>query len=273
MNTLNINATFMLLTDKHQFTQRIKIDHTGCYVAKYKDLTLKSVFQPIFCRAGTIIGMEALVRLYDQNNQPIPPNLFFQNEDIPLSDQLNVDRLSRVVHIRNFSMSAYRERLLFLNFLPISSERLAAEGLQSSLLMSRLKALQIDCRRVVVELVELTAFSPRTLASAARHLSDADFLIAIDDFGCKESNPERVASVSPNILKFDRQLLLDYIAGNQAPLIDGIALAKENNAKTVIEGIETEEQLTLMRSLGFDFYQGFHLAMPMMLEPRLKQVV
>ncbi|MCL9776611.1 EAL domain-containing protein [Vibrio methylphosphonaticus] len=263
----------MLLTDKHQFTQRIKIDHTGCYVATYKDLILKSVFQPIFCQAGKIIGMEALVRLYGQDNQPIPPNLFFQNKEVPLSDQLNVDRLSRVIHIRNFSMSEYRERLLFLNFLPISSERLAAEGLQSSLLMSRLKALQIDCKRVVVELVELTAFSPKTLASATKHLSEAEFLIAIDDFGCKESNPERVASIRPNILKFDRQLLLDYIAGKQAPLIDGIALAKENGAKTVIEGIETDEQLAKMRSLDFDFYQGFHLAVPTTLEPRLRQVV
>ncbi|MFA0440296.1 hypothetical protein BCU70_19220 [Vibrio sp. 10N.286.49.C2] len=263
----------MLLKDKHQFTQCIKIDDSGCYIAMYKNYVMKSVFQPIFCSSGRIIGLEALVRLFDNHGHAIPPNLFFQNENIPLSDQLNVDRLSRVIHIRNFSMSSYRERLLFLNFLPISSERLAAEGLHSSLLMSRLKALQIDCKRVVVELVELTSFSPKTLASAARHLSDASFLIAIDDFGCKESNPERVASIRPNILKFDRQLLVDYIDGDTVNLMRGIALAKASGAKTVIEGVETEEQLKIMKTLGFDFYQGYHLAMPMALEPRLKQVV
>ncbi|GAL32327.1 EAL domain protein [Vibrio maritimus] len=81
--------------------------------------------------------------MVDLNGDPIPPNLYFQNDQITLADQLNVDRLSRAIHLRNFSMSQYRERLIFLNFLPISSERLAAEGIRSSLLMSRLKALQL----------------------------------------------------------------------------------------------------------------------------------
>ncbi|SBO08234.1 putative membrane protein YjcC [Vibrio mediterranei] len=263
----------MLLTDKHQFSQRIRLDRSGCCIATYKHLTLKSVFQPIFNIRNEIIGMEALVRLFDQNDEPIPPNLFFQNDEISLADQLNVDRLSRAIHLRNFSMSLYNNRLIFLNFLPISSERLAAEGLKSSLLMSRLKALQIDNKRVVVELVELTAFSARTLASAAHQLSNEDFLIAIDDFGCKESSPERVKQVKPNILKLDRQLLIEYMDGNQRPLLTGLKLARQSGAKTVIEGVETAEQLVAMKALKIDFYQGYHLAMPTALLPRLQQVV
>ncbi len=262
----------MLLTEKHQFNQCIRTDDTGCCIAQYKDLTLKSVFQPIFNADNAIIGMEALVRLVDLNGDPIPPNLYFQNDQITLADQLNVDRLSRAIHLRNFSMSQYRERLIFLNFLPISSERLAAEGIRSSLLMSRLKALQLDSRRVVVELVELTAFSPKSLASAAKHLNEEEFLIAIDDFGCKESSPERVAQVKPNILKLDRQLLVDYMDGNPQSLLSGIKLAKACNAKTVIEGVETAAQLEAMKALDIDFFQGYHLAMPQTLYPRLKLV-
>ncbi|SEG02727.1 EAL domain, c-di-GMP-specific phosphodiesterase class I (or its enzymatically inactive variant) [Vibrio hangzhouensis] len=263
----------MLLTDRHQFAQRIRVDHSGCYAAQYKDYTLKSVFQPIFNRSNAVIGMEALVRLFDKNSQPVPPALFFQNKQVSLVDQLNVDRLSRAIHLRNFSMSRYRDRLIFLNFLPISSERLAAEGLKSSLLMSRLKALQIDARRVVVELVELTAFSSQTLSCAARHLNEEGFLIAIDDFGCKESNPERVAKVKPNIIKLDRQLLQDYMQGSQSALLDGIALAQQWGAKTVVEGIETQQQLEAMHALEVDFFQGYHLAMPQELPPCLKQVI
>jgi EAL domain-containing protein (putative c-di-GMP-specific phosphodiesterase class I) len=262
----------MLLTEKHQFNQCIRIDDSGCYIARYKDLTLKSVFQPIFNTNNAIIGMEALLRLSDHEGKPIPPNLYFQNDHITLADQLNVDRLSRVIHLRNFSMSKYRDRLVFLNFLPISSERLAAEGVRSSLLISRLKALQLDSRRVVIELVELTAFSPKSLASAAKHLAEEAFLIAIDDFGCKESSPERVAQVKPNILKFDRQLLIDYMDGSTEALLNGIKLAKACNAKTVIEGVETEVQLAAMKALDIDFFQGYHLAMPQTLCPRLQLV-
>ncbi|MFC5081109.1 putative membrane protein YjcC [Vibrio thalassae] len=199
--------------------------------------------------------MEALVRLFDQHGQPVPPHLFFQNDDVSLIDQLNVDRLSRAIHLRNFSMSSYKNRLIFLNFLPISCERLAAEGLKASLLLSRLKALQIDKKRVVVELVELTAFSARTLACAARQLGEEDFLIAIDDFGCKESSPERVEQVKPNILKLDRQLLFDYMEGNQSALLTAIKLAQHSGAKTVIEGVETKEQLAAMKQLNIDFFR------------------
>jgi EAL domain-containing protein (putative c-di-GMP-specific phosphodiesterase class I) len=110
------------------------------------------------------------------------------------------------------------------------------------------------------------------LASAAKHLTEEDFLIAIDDFGCKESSPERVAQVKPNILKLDRQLLVDYMDGSTQSLLNGIKLAKACNAKTVIEGVETETQFVAMKELDIDFYQGYHLAMPQTLHPRLKLV-
>lgn len=260
----------MLLNDKQEFCNRLRIDEKGCYIAEYNGLTLKSVFQPLFNANNKVIGLEALVRIIDNKGTFIPPNLFFESDDISLADKLNVDRLSRVIHIRNFHMSEYRNRLLFLNFLPISSERLAAEGVENSLLMSRLKALQIDPSHIVVELVELTAFSPRTLAKAAMHLSDAKFLVAIDDFGCQESNAARVGEVKPNIIKLDRQLLLDYINGDTTALLEGIQLARSNNAKVVVEGVETAQQLEMMKALDIDFFQGYYLAKPEALLPNIK---
>ena len=45
-----------------------------------------------------------------------------------------------------------------------------------------------------------------------------------------------------------------------------LALAKSINAQTVIEGIETQQQLELMQTVGFDMYQGYFLAMPTPIE-------
>lgn len=47
------------------------------------------------------------------------------------------------------------------------------------------------------------------LQMATEKLVANGFQIAIDDFGCKASTPERVAMLRPNIIKLDRQLLLD----------------------------------------------------------------
>ncbi|MDW1853956.1 EAL domain-containing protein, partial [Vibrio sp. Vb0888] len=57
-----------------------------------------------------------------------------------------------------------------------------------------------------------------------------------------------------------------YEDGDFSALIEALALAKELSSKTVIEGIETEHQLNLMKKLGFDMYQGYLLAMPQTLE-------
>ncbi|MCV5949168.1 EAL domain-containing protein, partial [Escherichia coli] len=92
-------------------------------------------------------------------------------------------------------------------------------------------------------------------------LSDGGFKLAIDDYGINASTIERVKCVRPDIIQMDRSLLLKYADGDFSALIEALALAKELSSKTVIEGIETEHQLNLMKKLGFDMYQGYLLAM------------
>ncbi len=56
--------------------------------------------------------------------------------------------------------------------------------------------------------------------------------------------------------------MLDFEKGNTREMTLVLELANQIGAKTVIEGIETQQQLVAMQSLGFDMYQGYHLAMP-----------
>ena len=60
--------------------------------------------------------------------------------------------------------------------------------------------------------------------------------------------------------------MLDFEQGDTREMELVLELSKQIGAKTVIEGIETEHQLTAMQSLGFDMYQGYHLAMPKPIE-------
>ncbi len=263
----------MLLKDKLDFQRCIYIGQDGCFLARYKNLVLSSVYQPVFNRNKEVVGIEALVRIKDSLGNSIPPNIFFQPQNHSVIDQLNVDRLSRAIHIRNFSLSAFHKHLLFLNFLPISSEQLARDGIDTSLLSSRLKELQICNERVVIELLELDAIEEETFCRASQKLSDSKFLVAIDDYGCDASTDKRVKSIQPNLVKFDRSLLLEFMRGEEKRLREGLILAKRCNAYTVIEGIETEAQLEAMKSIGFDLYQGYHLAVPSAIEPVIQQCV
>lgn len=95
----------MVLTDKQQFLDCIHYDEDGEYYAKYNGLTLRSVFQPIFDKHHHVVGAEALVRIFTQHRTQIRPDLFFHSEIFADDDKLNVERLSRAIHIRNFSLS------------------------------------------------------------------------------------------------------------------------------------------------------------------------
>ncbi|KLN63678.1 EAL domain-containing protein [Vibrio sp. VPAP30] len=252
----------MILSTRQQFVDCLSMNEDSQYIGTYKHLTLNSVFQPIFDTTNTIIGVEALVRIHDSLAGPIRPDQFFHNENINFDDKISVERLSRVIHIRNFARSQYRHLKLFLNVLPSAGEYLALGNIDESLLAQRLKALNLDNSQLVMEIVELNASNEETLKTATRKLSASDFNIAVDDFGVNASNRQRAERLKPDIIKLDRSLLLAYMAGDQFRLMSGIKLAKRLGSKVVVEGVETSQQLEAMRNLDIDLFQGYFLGMP-----------
>lgn len=252
----------MILSTKQQFVDCLSINKNLQYVATYKELELTSVFQPIFDRNDQIIGVEALVRIQHMIEGTVRPDLFFHSDDTNFDDKINVERLSRVIHIRNFARSKYRHLQLFLNVLPSAGEYLALESIDSSLLSQRLKALGLESSQIVMEVIELEATCEDGLRRSMDKLAENEFQIAVDDYGVNASTQQRVEQLNPDIIKIDRSLMLSYMSQDKSPLLSSVELARRLGAKTVVEGIETQEQLDAMRNLDVDMFQGYFLAMP-----------
>ncbi len=238
----------------------------GQYIARYENLTLRSVFQPIYTKDLTIVGLEALVRITNSDGSMLRPDLFFQSQSFSETQQLDVERLSRLIHVKNFGQSRLRDKRLFLNVLPKAAEMALKDMSYNRLLRQVISQCGLNAEQIVMELVELDASSSSLLYKATKQLSDSGFQLAIDDFGISASTIERVKCVRPDIIKIDRSLLLQYEQGDFSALLSALLLAKNLDSKTVIEGIETEHQLNLMRKLGFDMYQGYLLALPQTLD-------
>ncbi|GAB2650262.1 EAL domain-containing protein [Vibrio panuliri] len=252
----------MLLSTKNQFQQLITTNEDFVFTGSYKDLTLKSVYQPIFDADDQAVGIEALVRINHASDGIIRPDQFFNSPDFSLEDKINVERLSRVIHIRNFAHSQYSQLNLFLNVLPSAGEFFALEDIRTSLLCKRLFSLGLVPKQLIMEVVEHDTRDEECLKHAMAKLSKCGFQIAIDDFGIQASNHERVERIKPDIIKIDRSLMLSYMQDDKLPLLKGLELAKRINAKVVVEGIETAQQLQAMKQLEIDYYQGYFLAMP-----------
>jgi EAL domain-containing protein (putative c-di-GMP-specific phosphodiesterase class I) len=92
--------------------------------------------------------------------------------------------------------------------------------------------------------------------------------LSIDDFGTGHSTFTQLQSVPANELKLDRS----YVAGAnndkraRAILEAAVDLAKKLSLTSVAEGVEDQQTLDLLRSLGVDVIQGFLIAKPMPLD-------
>jgi len=252
----------MILTSKQHFNQCISYNGAGEYIASYKHMTLYSVFQPIFSLEKNIVGVEALVRIYTKEKHEIRPDSFFHSNQYSYIDLLNVELLSRAIHIHNFSISTYRNIKLFLNILPDAGQFIVQNENLCTRFADKLSELNLSHPQIVMEVVEQETNDEHLLQRATNQLSQIGFNIAVDDFGSQASTYERVELIEPDIIKFDRSLLLKYMSGDKEPLLQAIKVAKNANAKTVVEGIETAQQFEEMRKLKLNMYQGYFLGMP-----------
>ena len=89
--------------------------------------------------------------------------------------------------------------------------------------------------------------------------------ISIDDFGTGQSSLSQLRRLHPEELKIDRSFVLDLESSDEARAVVNavVKLAQALGLKVVAEGVETEAQHEILRSLGCDELQGYLFARPM----------
>jgi EAL domain-containing protein (putative c-di-GMP-specific phosphodiesterase class I) len=99
-----------------------------------------------------------------------------------------------------------------------------------------------------------------------RCISDLKLLgirIWLDDFGTGFAGLSWLRLIDFDTVKIDRSFLHDCgTPRGKAMLQDIIALVRNRGHKILVEGVETDEQMALMREFGIDKVQGFHVGRP-----------
>lgn len=126
-----------------------------------------------------------------------------------------------------------------------------------------------DPRLMVFELTE-TAFvsDAETAGGFATGLHELGCKLALDDFGAGYGSFTYLKQLPIDYLKIDIEFVRD-IAVNSASrhLVEAVVgIAKAFGLETVGEGVEDAESLRILRELGVDYAQGFHLGRPAPLE-------
>lgn len=102
------------------------------------------------------------------------------------------------------------------------------------------------------------------IQATIKRLHDAGFVISLDDFGTGYSSMVVLSKIEIDVMKLDMSLIQnDNIGEKRNALEFALQLAQMMQFKTVAEGIETEEQVNRIRSLGADYIQGYYYSKPL----------
>lgn len=118
--------------------------------------------------------------------------------------------------------------------------------------------------RIVLEITEDAIMADFSHAMAVlQRLREAGVRIALDDFGTKYSSLSRVAQLPFDVLKIDRSFVQRLDTAEGRAMVTAIeALTRALGKASVAEGVETAEQLAVLREIGCHLVQGFLTGRP-----------
>lgn len=219
-------------------------------------------YQPkVRCDTGRLAGFEALARWTHPVLGPVSPEVF-----IPIAERNGLvgPLTQRVVEdsLRWYAALDSRRVSLSIN--------LSAVSLRDDDLVERLTD---GCRRhgvepngLVLELTETTRHEDHSLSlRQATRLRVYGFQLSADDFGIGYSSMSELVRLPFSEIKVDRMFVLSALtsADSLAMVRSAIELGQRLGLTTTSEGVEDRATLDLVRELGSDLVQGFHISRPM----------
>jgi EAL domain-containing protein (putative c-di-GMP-specific phosphodiesterase class I) len=204
------------------------------------------------------VGLEVLARWQHPDRGVLEPLDFLERaEEFHLLDAMTSRIVAQVVADLPLLRRDHPGLTVSLN---LAAPQLA----RPSVVKDLLEVAGSDLAGWVVEVTEAAAFAePVALHQALAELKEAGASVSLDDFGTGYSSILHLREYGFDELKIDRA----FVHGSDSPagralLTAMLSMADALGARTVGEGVETEDQRTVLTTLGVDLLQGFLLARP-----------
>jgi len=230
-----------------------------------KEFTL--YFQPQFSGAGDVVGVEALIRWFDDGVMVSPGDFIPIAEDCGLIVEIGDYVLEETCRVAALLRDRGYAAPVAVNVSPMQ--------LQSPDFVKRVQSLIADYSLPPSALeMEITEYALAqegdAITDRVRELRSFGVRIAIDDFGTGYSSLSYLRRFPVDVLKIDRSFICDVPDDVSVPLTI-LTLAHRMGMTCVAEGIETEEQRSWLVENDCGVMQGFLLARPMPLEQFLEE--
>jgi len=234
------------------------------YAVKNKELFIE--YQPIACFSSQkVMKAEALLRWQHPTKGRITPDEF-----IPLAEEsgLIIDISNWVfnevcANIKQWKAQNRQELQVSINTSPSHYFNLESNITQwLNLLLDQ----KISARSILLEVTENLLMEANEMVSKKLfQFRQAGVDIALDDFGTGYSSISYLKRFPTDFIKIDRSFVKSMTdVSNDKVLCEAtIVMANKLGIKVVAEGVETQEQYDILKSMGCDYAQGYFIAKPL----------
>ena len=255
-----------------KYNQQIDLKKGLRLALEKNELFLK--FQPIFnLKTHKILRAEALVHWLHPTLGEIPAAVF-----IPLAEEQGlIDHIEKWVILKACQQAAKWIKAGIENIklsINISPRELLQKGFPD-IISEIIKEVNIPANMIEFELTETSMLTYSNLSQEIiNKLRTIGVGIILDDFGTGYSSLTHLKNLSINAVKIDKEFINDVVNDSHSKMIIKSIIAFGNNLEfdVIAEGIEAEEQLKLLISLGCPQGQGYYLGKPMD-EKKIKELI
>ncbi|MFL0583202.1 EAL domain-containing protein [Solibacillus silvestris] len=225
---------------------------------------LHVLYQPqVYLKGGNITAVEALVRWDDEEIGAVSPD-----ELIPIAEETGL-----INNIGSFMLEkACEQAVLWKNAghaIKVSINSSVREFRDKNMAKSILETLErtgCPANLLQIEITEkfaLEAEAETGIIKQMRALEKEGIVFVLDDFGTGYGSFRYMQLLPISIIKIDQTFIHSLKSKKNQQLVNGmVQLGKSMNLTVVAEGVETEEQMQFLTSIGCDFIQGYFVSKP-----------
>jgi EAL domain-containing protein (putative c-di-GMP-specific phosphodiesterase class I) len=243
--------------------RRLQIEQQLRTALEHHEFSLE--YQPLLNRNGHLAAVEALLRWNNPILGRVSPADF-----IPIAEEMGLilsigEWVTEAAcrHGAEWLRAGYEVPRIAVN---VSAVQIIEKGF-APMVERVLKQHRFPAAKLELEITETALMNHLEQAleqiELLRHLG---VRFAIDDFGTGYSSLSQLRTLPVDCVKIDRSFIKDLAQqeSGSTTLVRGIiGLAHNLQLQVVAEGVETQEQLTLLQTMGCDINQGFFLYRPM----------
>ena len=231
-------------------------------------------YQPkIHAKTGEMVGMEALIRWFDPDFGYIPPDKF-----IPLAEERGLISTIGEWTLATACHQIKKWNKLYGTELRVAVNISATHFMQPSF-VQRVRQIVlrtgVNPNNLELEITENSMMHhTQELIEALKQLKEMGITIALDDFGTGYSSYSYLKQFPIDVIKIDQSFVRNLDSEEYGEAIVSVMnqLGQALDLEVVVEGVETAEELSILKKLNCNIIQGYYYSKPLPAEDFAKKM-